>query len=131
MVEVSEIHIGSILAGGDVFVSLQLPTGEERRTEAIKRTDGGFLRFSEMFTFNVRTSDAPFSLIVSEGPGRRLAHYQMPARELVNLAKREHREYFRCELVPGQAFPASGRNKKPYAAMRIRKVTSPANSTSA
>jgi len=125
-VEVGEIHVGSLLGGGDVQVSLSVGGGPASCTEVIRRSDGSFLRFGETFAFELRKGGSPLLLQVIDGRGK-LARLELPATEAINLACREQCQFFRSELIAEEALlqdmDGKASSRRPYAAMRIRDVT--------
>mmetsp|Transcript_30905 Transcript_30905/g.67712 ORF Transcript_30905/g.67712 Transcript_30905/m.67712 type:complete len:398 (-) Transcript_30905:118-1311(-) len=126
-IEISEIHVGSLLSGGSIHVRISSDVGEWYRTQAIVQDDGSFMRFKETAVLNVRLSDGPYVVAVYNDQGE-LARLSMRPMELVQLAQRRHREFYRAELEADEQRLQDlnkGRDstRKPYAAMRIRDVT--------
>jgi len=125
-IEISEIHLGSLLGGDDVFVRLVDggAAGQERRTKVVRRSDGSFLRFVEVFVLDVRKVDGKLLISVHDDRGE-LASLELPALELIRLARRPNQEYFRSELQPSPVLGVilQGSQRRPYAAMRIRDIT--------
>jgi len=128
-VELSEIHLGSLFSGQKVCVRFSGPVsleGEDHVTETICRSDGAFMRFSDNFVFQIRSTDMPLLLSVLDERGE-VARLQLDAKELIELSRRPHQQYFRselstlCPLKPS----ADGQPRRPYVAMRIRDTTSP------
>lgn len=142
MIEISQIHLGNLLASGDVYATLRTPQGHDLRTLVAPHSDGSFYSFKEAFIVSVRKSDHPYALQVFDSQGE-LASLELPAWKLVSLAMRPcKQEYFRTEFhtkavdtleaVNQKPANASGdASPKPYAAMRIRVVASYAGPTSA
>jgi len=127
-VEISEVHVGSLAAYGDVEVHFKLGSDEPLKTEVVQASDGSFLRFSQAFTFTVRKGAEPLTLSVVALPrGQEIASLELSSTELINLACREKRSYFRADLRPSDAqedaLARSAQTKRPYAAMRIRSVS--------
>lgn len=120
-VEVGEIHLGSLFAGSsNIRVNFHMGTGIDRRTKALKNTDGTFLRFDDTLELSLCSTDPPCTICVTDKQGD-LAHVEVPASELIRLATRPHQEYFRTELIASRALgDTSGR--KPYVAMRLRNI---------
>lgn len=128
-IEISEIHVGSLLGGGDVQVSVAVGEGatDPQCTEVVRRCDGSFLKFGETFVMDVRKGGQPLVLQVIDSRGK-LASLRLPAREAITLALREHSHYYRSELVAEpallQQLSQEASDRKPYAAMKIRDLTS-------
>lgn len=120
-VEVGEIHLGSLFAGSsDVRVNFHMGTGVDRRTKALKNTDGTFLRFDDVLELSVCSTDPPCTICVTDKQGD-LAHVEVLASELIRLATRPHQEYFRTELIASRALGDTC-GRKPYVAMRLRNI---------
>jgi len=126
-VEISDVHVGSLLAGRDVHVTISADRGQSMSSQVIQKCDGSFMRFAESFVFDVRTSDRAITLAVCDSGGT-LAYIEFNAFELVNLSHRRHKEFYRTALIATeyalQALGEAAAVRKPYAAMRIRDVTS-------
>lgn len=120
-VEVGEIHLGSLFAGSsNIRVNFHMGTGVDRRTKALKNTDGTFLRFDDTLELSLCSTDPPCTICVTDKQGD-LAHVEVPASELIRLATRPHQEYFRTELIASRALGDSA-GRKPYVAMRLRNI---------
>jgi len=120
-VEVGEIHLGSLFAGSsDVRVNFHMGTGIDRRTKALKNTDGTFLRFDDVLELSVCSTDPPCTICVTDKQGD-LAHVEVLASELIRLATRPHQEYFRTELTASRSLGDTC-GRKPYVAMRLRNI---------
>lgn len=124
MVQISEIHLGSLFAGSnDVRVCFRTGMGAHTSTQALPSNDGSFLRFKDTLPLEIRSADPPCKLSVMDRRGE-LASVVLQAKELIHLACRPHQEYFRTELQPTRAFnDEMGGGRRPYVAMRIRDAT--------
>jgi hypothetical protein len=134
-VEISEIQLGHLLVGGDVYVSIDIGTNPIFNTRTINQSDGVFLRFRETFRVNVRKTDNPciFKIIDQDVlMSDQIAQLEINAWEFVRLAKQGRSDassgYYRFDLQHRQR-----RNRqqtkgpgghRPYIAMRLREVTS-------
>jgi len=129
-IEISELHVGNLLVGGSVYVSVEIGDNPPMRTKAIELSDGSFLPFSDRFRVESHWLDGTciFSVVDQQdalGCCDTVARLEIPARTLITHA-RERKEYFRFELIPeGRRLcsEAARKDERPYAAMRIRDVT--------
>jgi len=125
-IQISEIHLGRLLADGDVHVALRDPKGTWMKTQVVRQSDGSFVKFKDVFTCDVTKQDDACLFAVFSGETR-TAYLQLPARDLVNLSQRRHQQFYRTELVADPPIAKSGPGdvlaRKPYAAMRIRDIT--------
>lgn len=133
-VEISEIQLGHLLVGGDVFVSIDIGTNPLINTRTINQSDGVFIRFKEAFKVNVRKTDKPCMFKVIDQDvlmSDQIAQLEINAWEFVKLALQGSADassgYYRFDLQHRQR-----RMKKdtkgpgglrPYIAMRLREVT--------
>jgi hypothetical protein len=138
-VEISEIQLGHLLIGGDVFVSIDIGTNPLMNTRTINKSDGVFLRFNETFRVNVRKTDAPCLFKVIDQDvliSDQIAQLEINAREFVNMATKGSADansgYFRFDLQHRERKKGQGvkmpRTRspgitRPYIAMRLREVT--------
>jgi len=137
-IEISEIHIGNVLVGGDVYVHLALGPDQEFHTPLVQLSDGAFLKFNAAFVIKVGKNDSPLVLsVIDKDPlmQDRVAFLEIPALELLRLAQeQQNREYYRFDLVPDSSrawamrgsessCEAGKEERQPYTAMRIRDVT--------
>jgi len=127
-IEISEVHVGSLAAYGDVEARFALGADEPLKTEVVQASDGSFLRFSQAFTFKAHKGSEPLTLsVVSLPAGQEIARLELTSTELIKLACREKRSYFRADLQPSDAqedaLARCAEARKPYAAMRIRSVS--------
>jgi len=139
LVEVSEIQVRNLPVSGDAYVSLQMGTEKELRTQSVEASEGGVLRFDEIFTLKVSGSDGAGSLVcwvVDRDPlaEERAARLELPARELLRSARRRYGEYFDFDLEPqarrhrpkeASAAFAAPKGRRPCLALRVRDVTGP------
>lgn len=125
-IEVSEVHVGSVLSCGNVYITLQHGK-RTMRTRVLRRSDGSFLKFNEVFIMNMLCPGEPLTMTVIEEQGGELAKLTIPATEVVRVATSEHLSYLRSELTPNvDGLRQLGKNlegRKPYAAMKLRNVT--------
>jgi len=135
-VEISEIQLGHLLVGGDVYVGIDIGTNPVLNTRTINQSDGVFLRFRESFRVNVRKTDKPcvFKVIDQDVLMHdQIAQLEINAWEFVNLARKGSADansgYYRFDLQHRQkrmkaASKAKGSDGlRPYIAMRLREVT--------
>lgn len=125
-VEIAEVHIGGLPAGGARRLVVHVGSNEGR-TSAVEDIEGAFVRFPETFNFAIQTSDerCVFS-IIDDATNAETAHVELPAVEIINLAQRAQ-DYHRTNLTLGKdaakAIRKTTRAAKPYIAMRVRDVT--------
>lgn len=137
-VEISEIQLGHLLVGGDVYVQIDIGTNPIFNTRTINKSDGVFLRFKENFKVNVRKTDNPcvFKIIDQDVlVSDQIAQLEINAWEFVNLACKGSADassgYFRFDLqhrqrrLKQQTFAGftNPAGYRPYIAMRLREVT--------
>lgn len=131
-VEISEIHLGNVLVGAEVYVNLRLGPDQEFNTPLVEKSDGAVFKFTSAFVFQVGRNDKPLVLSVISKDNLvqdRLAYLEIPALELLMLAHEQgksRREYFRFDLV-SQAISSlrvsHEDEHQPYTAVRLRDVT--------
>lgn len=137
-VEISEIQLGHLLVGGDVYVSIDIGTNPLLNTRTINKSDGVFLRFKESFKVNVRKTEKPCIFRIMDQDvlmHDQIAQLEINAWEFVNLARKGSADansgYYRFDLqhrqrrkwqktVKGFTNPNALR---PYIAFRLREVT--------
>lgn len=135
-VEISEIQLGHLLVGGDVYVCVDIGTNPLLNTRTINQSDGVFLRFRETFKVNVRKTDGPCVFKVIDQDvlmSDQIAQLEINAWEFVNLARKGSSDansgYYRFDLqhrqrrMKQQVMKGPG-GLRPYIAMRLREVTS-------
>lgn len=133
IIEVDEMHIGGFPKG---TMRLTLSTGsQEFETSAIVDTRGTFVRFPEAFTFEARLTDSSCVFCVfNDALGVEVGRKEMSAKEVLALATRRQ-EYYRTDLNVADVISGvkvvEGRSRpKPFAAMRVRDVTTFASKNS-
>lgn len=123
-VEIAEIYVAGISTTGAVRLTIQAGlTGTE--TKKIEDVEGFFVRFPGTFTFSLRKSDTPCHFSVLADENYVIAHAEIPANELVELAQGT-REYHQAALILNREIAGMHigvQTHKPYVAMRIRDVT--------
>lgn len=138
-VEISEIQLGHLLVGGDVYVQIDIGTNPLLNTRTINKSDGVFLRFNSIFKVNVRKTENPCVFKVFDQDvllHDQIAQLEINAWEFVNLARKGSADansgYFRFDLQHRERRLKSGKLGKsftnpdgvrPYIAMRLREVT--------
>eukprot|EP00746_Dinoflagellata_sp_MGD_P162878 gnl/MRDRNA2_/MRDRNA2_90624_c0_seq1.p1 gnl/MRDRNA2_/MRDRNA2_90624_c0~~gnl/MRDRNA2_/MRDRNA2_90624_c0_seq1.p1 ORF type:complete len:488 (-),score=91.70 gnl/MRDRNA2_/MRDRNA2_90624_c0_seq1:9-1472(-) len=137
-VEISEIQLGHLLVGGDVYVSIDIGTNPLLNTRTINKSDGVFLRFKESFKVNVRKTEKPCLFKIMDQDvlmHDQIAQLEINAWEFVNLARKGSADansgYYRFDLQHRQRRIKGGTVKgftnpgalRPYIAMRLREVT--------
>lgn len=137
-VEISEIHISSMFSDRDVRVMLGIRGAGKKRysTKVIRQSHDSFIRFEDTFVLDVQATDPALMVVVCEGSASSdsescskdaLAHLELPVQELLTLAKRRHREFYRAELAMSTdvlvALGGEVASRRPYAAMRLRDVS--------
>jgi hypothetical protein len=137
-VEVSEIQLGHLLVGGDVYVCVDIGTNPLLNTRTINKSDGVFLRFNEVFKVNVRKTERACKFKVIDQDvlmHDQIAQLEINAWEFVNLAKKGSADansgYYRFDLQHRQQRKKHQTSKsstnpsglRPYIAMRLREVS--------
>eukprot|EP00929_Paragymnodinium_shiwhaense_P015369 TRINITY_DN12344_c0_g1_i2.p1 TRINITY_DN12344_c0_g1~~TRINITY_DN12344_c0_g1_i2.p1 ORF type:complete len:349 (+),score=49.36 TRINITY_DN12344_c0_g1_i2:369-1415(+) len=134
LIEISQIHVGSMLVGQDIWVSLRVTdkhgVDHSFSTEALQQHDGTFLRFPEEFLLKLWNSDAPVLLEVC-GEAGELASLELDVAKLLDIARSRGSggpEFYREEFtfVSEQTMRQLGgrrSGRQPYVAMRIRDLS--------
>eukprot|EP00405_Crypthecodinium_cohnii_P020010 CAMPEP_0206475712 /NCGR_PEP_ID=MMETSP0324_2-20121206/34255_1 /ASSEMBLY_ACC=CAM_ASM_000836 /TAXON_ID=2866 /ORGANISM="Crypthecodinium cohnii, Strain Seligo" /LENGTH=474 /DNA_ID=CAMNT_0053951147 /DNA_START=23 /DNA_END=1443 /DNA_ORIENTATION=- len=138
-IHISEVHVGGLLSARSLYLRVQDGRGREVSSSIVDQEDAPFVKFRDSFVLEVRHSDAECIFAVMDATsGEALGLLAFPPRELITLAQRRNRQFFRAELraplrgnaaipeLPPQADapgstsnPSSFNSLRPYLAMRL------------
>jgi len=131
--EVSELQVRNLCICGEAHLSLRMGPETEVRIEAAESMEGDMVRFDGVFSFKVHASHPEGNCVVwvmDRDPlseEERIAHLEVPMREILSLAQREHGEYVTFDLEPhgpqAKRRSLGTQTTKPCLAMRLRDVT--------
>jgi len=131
--EVSELQVRNLCICGEAHLSMRMGTEPEVRVEATTSSEGDVVRFDGVFTFKVHTSHPEGNLVcwvMDRDPlseEERIAHLEVPMRDLLSPVQREHGEYLTFDVEPHgpQAYRRllGTRTAKPRLALRLCDVT--------
>jgi len=133
IMEVSELQARNLCICGEAHLSLRMGTEPEVRVEATDSLEGDLVKFDTSFTFRVHASHPEGNCVIwvmDRDPlseEERIAHLEVPMRDLLQLVQREHGEYVTFDLETHG--PQSKRRllgaqtAKPCLALRLRDVT--------
>lgn len=131
--EVSELQVRNLCICGEAHLSMRMGLESEVRVEATESSEGDVVKFDGVFTFKVSASHPEGNCVcwvMDRDPlseEERIAHLEVPIRDLLCLVQREHGEYVTFELEPHG--PQAKRRllgthtAKPCIALRLRDVT--------
>lgn len=127
-IEASELQVGNLPPGGDVFVSVRTSGSREARTRAAERPSLGLLRFQEPLRILVtgggsESETCTFRVVNADLPSEEtVAVLEITTKELMRRVRSKHRQqYFNFHMV---AQESGHQGPRPQLAMRLRDVTS-------
>jgi len=133
IMEVTELQIRNLCICGEAHLSMRMGTAPEVRVEATESLEGDLVKFEGVFTFRVNASHPERNCVLwvmDRDPlseEERIAHLEVPMRDLLRLVQREHGEYVTFDLEPhgpqSKRRLMGTRTAKPCLALRLRDVT--------
>jgi len=135
VVEISEMQVSHLALDGDIYISVQM--GDQEQRTGARELEGRLLRFDERFRLQVKSHDAEgkfvFHIVDRDNPlaEKLLARLEIPAQEVLELARRKHGEYCNFDLFPEAAprLPRWGggqiEERRPKLGLRLRDVSLP------